>query len=40
MAACGQVSSEKSWRRFREDIAAGYFWTLSFLDRFDHLIGS
>jgi hypothetical protein len=32
----GQTPSEKSWRRFCEDIAAGYVWNLSFLDRFEH----
>jgi hypothetical protein len=36
MAARGQAPSEKSWRRFCEDIAAGYVWNLSFLDRFEH----
>jgi hypothetical protein len=36
MAARGQAPSEKAWRRFCEDIAAGYVWNLSFLDRFEH----
>jgi hypothetical protein len=36
MAARGQAPSEKAWRRFCDDIAAGYVWNLSFLDRFDH----
>lgn len=36
MAARGQASSEKAWRRFCDDIAAGYVWNLSFLDRFEH----
>lgn len=36
MAAHGQSPSEKAWRRFCEDIAAGYVWNLSFLDRFEH----
>src|SRR5262245_61749412 len=36
MTARGQAPSEKVWRRFCEDIAAGYVWNLSFLDRFEH----
>jgi hypothetical protein len=36
MAARGQAPSEKAWRRFCEDIAAGFVWNLSFLDRFEH----
>jgi hypothetical protein len=31
-----QAVSEKAWRRFCEDIAAGYVWNLTFLDRFEH----
>jgi hypothetical protein len=31
-----QNPSEKAWKRTCEDIAAGYVWNLSFLDRFDH----
>jgi hypothetical protein len=35
MTERGQNVSEKSWRRFCDDIAAGYVWNLSFLDRFE-----
>lgn len=35
MRARGQNASEKAWKRTCEDIAAGYVWNLSFLDRFD-----
>jgi hypothetical protein len=31
-----QAVSEKAWRRFCDDIAAGYVWNLTFLERFDH----
>jgi hypothetical protein len=36
MSERGQMPSEKAWRRFCDDIAAGYVWNLSFLDRFEH----
>jgi hypothetical protein len=36
MAERGQAPSEKSWRRFCEDITAGYVWNLSFLDSYEH----
>jgi hypothetical protein len=36
MAERGQGPSEKAWRRFCEDIAAGYVWNLSFLDSYEH----
>jgi hypothetical protein len=31
-----QAISEKAWRRFCEDIAAGYVWNLTLLEHFDH----
>lgn len=31
-----QTISEKAWRRFCEDIAAGYVWNLTLLDHFEH----
>jgi hypothetical protein len=31
-----QVISAKAWRRFCEDIAAGYVWNLTFLDRLEY----
>ncbi len=36
MTARGQVPSEKAWKRACEDIANGYVWNQTFLNRFDH----
>ena len=36
MSERNQAISEKAWRRFCEDIAAGYVWNLTLLDQFTH----
>jgi hypothetical protein len=36
MRARNQSPSEKTWKRTCEDIASGYVWNQTFLNRFDH----